>query len=108
MTRSCFIGKWILAFFFCAMLLGCSKLTQTNFDKIKAGMSMKEVVTILGEPTKSESIEIAGISGTSAVWRNQQTEIVIQFLNDQVTIKSFRKTGEKLPDNNAGSSPDEG
>ena len=50
---------------FCVYLAGCSKITQQNFDQIKNNMTMKEVIAILGEPTNSESINIAGISGTS-------------------------------------------
>jgi hypothetical protein len=59
---------------------------------------MKEVISILGEPTNSESITIAGISGTSAVWKDKDAEIDIQFLNDRVTVKSFSKsTNEGAP-----------
>src|SRR5437763_1935303 len=72
-------------------LLACSKLTQTNFEKIKNDMTMKDVISILGEPSSSESITIAGISGTSAVWKDKNIEIDIQFLNDRVTVKSFNK-----------------
>jgi hypothetical protein len=54
-------------------------------------MTMQEVVSILGEPTESESANIAGISGTSATWKNQDAEIHIQFLNNQVAVKTFNK-----------------
>lgn len=60
-------------------------------------MTMKEVIAILGEPTSSESISIAGISGTSAVWQDRYSEIDIQFLNDKVTVKTFGKPGEDSP-----------
>jgi hypothetical protein len=52
-------------------------------------MTMREVIAIIGEPTSSESINIAGISGTSAVWKNKDAEIDIQFLNDRVAVKAF-------------------
>lgn len=86
-------------------LFACSKLTQNNFEKIKNDMTMKQVIAIIGEPTTSESITIAGISGTSAVWKDKNVEIDIQFLNDKVTVKSFNKvtdtTDNKLDERQA-------
>lgn len=73
------------------IILGCSRISQSNFDKIKPEMSMQEVVAILGEPTTSDSVNIAGISGTSATWKDKQIEISIQFLNNQVAAKSLNK-----------------
>ncbi len=73
------------------LLTACSRVNQTNFDRIQPGMSIKQVMQILGEPNASDSINIAGISGTSATWQNKNTEINIQFLNDKVQIKNFNK-----------------
>src|SRR5205085_7412160 len=78
----------------CIFLFACSKYSQSNFEKIKDNMSMKEVIAILGEPTNSESINIMGIAGTSAVWKDKHAEIDIQFLNDVVAVKSFSKVDE--------------
>ena len=93
--------KKIWQYFFmvccCILLLACSKLTQQNFDKVHPDMSMEEVIAILGEPTSSESLHIAGISGTSATWNKNNIEINIQFLNDKVTVKSFRKPKNEQP-----------
>ena len=80
---------------FCVYLVACSKITQQNFDLIKNNMTMKEVITILGEPINSESINIAGISGTSAVWKDKNAEIDIQFLNDRVAVKAYSKLGNE-------------
>lgn len=77
------------------LITGCSKITQSNFDKVKPNMTMQEVITILGEPSSSDSINIAGISGTSAVWQSNNAEINIQFLNNRVTIKVFNKPNNK-------------
>lgn len=73
------------------LITSCSKLTQSNFDKVQPNMTMEEVIAILGEPTSSDSINIAGISGTSATWKNKNTEITVQFINNKVTIKLFNK-----------------
>lgn len=75
-------------------LVACTRVTQANFEKIQAGMSMEQVIKILGEPNDSSSINIAGISGTSASWKNHSATLVVQFLDGKVMIKSFNKTGQ--------------
>ncbi len=89
------LWKGFLLVFVSFLIIGCSKITQENFDKVQPNMSMQEVINILGEPTSSDSINIAGISGTSAVWQNKNAEINIQFLNNKVTIKVFNKPTNK-------------
>ncbi len=71
------------------MVVGCSKTTQANFDKIHPGMSKTEVTKILGQPTEIKAVSIGGISGSSAVWKNKDKTITILFINDQVKIKSL-------------------
>lgn len=73
----------------CVLLTACNKISQANFDKIKPEMTMDEVVAILGQPTSTNSVTIAGVSGTAAVWKYQQSEINIQFLNGHVFLKTF-------------------
>lgn len=75
--------------FLLILLASCSRVNQTNFNKIHTGMQMKEVIAILGEPTTSDSVNIAGISGTSATWKDKQAVISIQFLDDKVQIKAY-------------------
>ena len=83
-----------LSFVMFFLLVACSKINSANFEQIKPGMTMAQVVKILGEPTSVESVNIAGISGTSASWKNHDATVVIQFFNDQVGIKTFSKTGQ--------------
>jgi hypothetical protein len=85
------------------MLFACSKVTQVNFDKIRNNMTMKDVIAILGGPTSSESVTIAGISGTSAIWKENDAEIDIQFLNDKVTVKTYSKPSDQNSKQNDGS-----
>lgn len=62
---------------------------------------MKQVTTILGTPTNVEKINIAGISGTSATWKDEKGQVDIQFLNERVTVKafsSFDKNDEERPE----------
>ena len=76
-------------------LLGCSRLTQENFNRIDEGMSFDEVTTILGEPTDSKSIGIGPLSGTAATWDDGKTRIEIKFLNERVQLKSLdRSSGD--------------
>lgn len=77
------------------MITACNKISQSNFDKINADMSMQEVTSILGEPSNSDSVTIAGVSGTSAVWSDGKNEITIQFLNGKVFFKTFSHDGKK-------------
>lgn len=84
----------LLTLCLCLTITACSKISQSNYDKIKPQMTLQEVVAILGEPTESESANIAGISGTSATWKDKEAEIHIQFLNNQVTVKTFNKVGK--------------
>lgn len=63
-------------------------------------MKMQEVVAILGEPTSSNSVNIAGVSGTASQWKTNEAEIDIQFLNDKVIAKTFSKSDEKSNSSN--------
>lgn len=90
-----------VAFFVaCMMLFSCSKVTQENFEKIQTHMTIDQVISVLGKPTNSEKINLGGISGISAIWRDANGEIDIQFLNDKVIVKSFSKAGEDKPQTN--------
>lgn len=66
-----------------------SKLNQENFDQIENGMPKEKVVALLGEPTETSSLQLGGLSGTSAVWDDGKTRITIQFINDKVKVKQY-------------------
>jgi hypothetical protein len=74
-----------------------SKVNQDNFDKIKTGMTEDEVKNILGPPTETSSMSIAGFSGTSSKWESKNGTIVIQFFNGEVQIKEFSNLKETSP-----------
>jgi hypothetical protein len=80
--------------FFIALLVTClvivlggcsSRLTSDNLSHIKPGMTSKEVKTILGDPTETESQATLSISGTTYVYRSGESEVKVVFLNDKVT-----------------------
>ena len=84
--------KSCLLLFLSLILMSCTtRVNQENFEKIQPGMTMQQVVTILGEPTTSEGINIAGFSGTMATWKERDKVIAIQFLNNEMVIKTFSK-----------------
>ena len=94
--------------FFCAAILllclaACgSRLNQENFDKIRDGMSQKEVREILGEPAGASGASLLGLSSGEAVWKDDKTTITVHFLNDKVVSKQMAPTEKR------GSSPKDG
>lgn len=74
------------------LLVACgSKVNEDDFAKIHEGMTQDQVTDILGKPTQSSSIDILGMSGTSATWTDNDARITIQFVNGKVRLKSFSK-----------------
>lgn len=76
-------------------LISCGRVNQDNFNKVQNNMTSEEVVAILGEPTTSDSINIAGVSGTSSAWKSRDAQIIIQFVNDKVIAKTFTKESDR-------------
>jgi len=74
-------------------LVSCagSKISQENFEKIQTGMSLAQVIAILGEPTESSSVDVAVFSGTVSKWQAEGVTITIQFVNGKVVAKQFSK-----------------
>lgn len=63
---------------------GDSKVTKDNFAKLKDTMTEKEVVDILGEPSKTKDIQ----GGKELNWESGSNSITIGFLNGKVAYKS--------------------
>lgn len=81
---------------FCILLLSCTRVNQQNFDRIQTGMTMEQVVQILGKPVYVTSINVAGASGTSAKWESKDSVIFIQFFNNKVKLKTFNEADVEL------------
>ena len=85
-TRSLLLGAAAL------LLAACgSKISAENFERIQTGMSQKEVAAIRGEPTETSAVSIGGLSGGMATWREGNTAISVQFLNDKVQAKQLSR-----------------
>ena len=77
------------------LLAACARITQENFARIERGMSEREVLSILGSPTESSSVDVLGISGTAARWVGADAEITVRFVGGKVALKSFDKPAAK-------------
>lgn len=82
----------ILAALLLFTLAACgSKLTQENVNQIKNGMPYAEVVKLLGEPQSSQGGGAFGISTGTSVWRDDEHQVTVVFLNEKVVSKVFGK-----------------
>jgi len=79
------------------VLVACgSKATESNYAKVEIDMTEEQVKSLLGAPTESSSINVAGLSGTSLKWVGKEGTINVQFLNGKVKAKAFSKpSGQK-------------
>jgi hypothetical protein len=76
-------------------LLACSRVSQDNFQKIQEGMSEREVISLLGKPTESNSVNLLGVSGTASRWVGKDAVIAVRFVNGKVAFKRFDQPSAK-------------
>ena len=86
---------WLMALLAALLIAGCSRVTQENFMKIQEGMSEQEVISLLGTPTESQSVNILGVSGTASRWVGKDAAIAVRFVNGKVATKSFDQPANK-------------
>lgn len=63
-------------------LTACSKVNRENYDKLRMGMDYKEVVQLLGEPERCESL----VSAKSCTWGEAPKTITVQLIGDKVIL----------------------
>jgi len=66
-------------------IAGCSKVNKENYDKIKIGMSYKDVVEVLGKP---DTCEEPVLKTKSCMWGSSDKQIKIKFVVDTVAWRS--------------------
>jgi hypothetical protein len=76
--------KYLLGLGLLLMLLGCSKLTQENYDKISIGMSYDEVVKLIGKPNTCD--DMLGLR--SCTWSDDSSSVDVKFAGDKVLLFS--------------------
>lgn len=68
------------------LLMGCSKITKKNYDKISMGMSYAEVISILGDAD-----ECGGVVGVeNCTWGGDEKYIKINFVGKKVVLFSAK------------------
>lgn len=70
-----------------AILIGCSKLTTENYDKLKIGMTYAEVKALLGNPTDCTDV----LTMRNCTWGDAQRYIKVSFVAEQVVV--YNATG---------------
>ena len=89
---------------------GCSrgsKITKANAEKIKNGMSEKEISGLLGDPLESTEVEVPNVGGLlgdgmgpdrvkvkQLAWKEGDQVILVQFHNGKVVGRNFLKTAD--------------
>jgi hypothetical protein len=79
----------------CALAACGSKVNESNYAKIEIDMTEEQVRNLLGSPTESSSINVAGLSGASSKWVSKEGTVNVQFLNGKVKAKAFSKPSGK-------------
>lgn len=75
-TRTVFATALVL------MLLGCSKLTLENYNKITVGMSYDEVTQLIGKPKGCN--DVMGIR--NCIWGDEKGSINVSFAGSKVLL----------------------
>lgn len=65
-------------------MVGCSKVTKENYDKVKMGMEYSEVTALLGKPDKCTE----SMGAKSCIWGNETKNITVNFMGDKVMVSS--------------------
>lgn len=76
------VGQMIMVAAACVSLLGCSKVNQETYDKLKVGMDYAEVTAILGEPDSCESL----IAFKSCTWGKDPKTITVRLVGEKVIL----------------------
>ncbi len=64
------------------VLLGCSKVTLENYNKITVGMSYDEVTDLIGSPDECD--DLMGVR--SCVWGDDTRSINVNFVQGKVLL----------------------
>jgi hypothetical protein len=95
-VRMLSLPRPLVAIALALLIAACgSRITEDNFAKIHEGMTRQEVTDLLGKPSRSSSVDILGVSGSSETWTDKGASITIQFVNDKVRLKSFSTPAEE-------------
>lgn len=63
-------------------LTACSRVTQENYRKLQVGMEYAQVVQILGEPSRCDSV----LTVKTCEWGKKDRTITIRFVAEKVVF----------------------
>ena len=66
------------------VLLGCSKLTIENYNRIEAGMPYDEVTALLGKPAQCD--DVLGVR--NCTWGDETRSVSVSFVGGKVLLFS--------------------
>ena len=66
------------------VMLGCSKVTLENYNKISVGMSYDEVTQLIGSPDTCD--DVMGVR--NCLWGDEKRSINISFVGSKVLLFS--------------------
>lgn len=78
-----------------ALLAGCGRpLDGDSYAAVETGMNRQQVVELLGEPDRTRSADVGGVSGTHLAWEGEGFVVMVQFVNDRVVAKQWIDAGQ--------------
>lgn len=75
-------AKRLFALSLLLALLGCSRLTLENYNKLAVGMSYDEVVQLIGKPAQCD--DLMGLR--SCTWGDESRSVQVSFAGDKVLL----------------------
>lgn len=80
----------IPALFLCLLLAACSDpVNRDNYARVASDMEESDVIEILGQPDRTRSASVGGISGAQHSWDGDGFVISVQFLDGRVVSKQL-------------------
>ena len=85
-SRFQFLSLLVAAVFALSACHG-KRLTKANVDEVSAGMSRKQVESILGPPTSVDSTNLLVTKKVTYAYKQGDESVTIVFLDDEVATK---------------------
>ena len=76
--------KHVVLLLVAVLLVACSKVTQDNYNQLKAGMEREQVESLLGAP----DVCSGALGMSSCTWGDDKRYISVQFAGDKVLMFS--------------------
>ena len=82
--RTIFASILIIWLITTIIFLGCGKINQENYDKLKVGMDYDEVLKIIGKPDNCKSV----LNMKNCIWEESSKSITIKIVANKVVFLS--------------------